>query len=128
MYYEIVMDLSKSIEDYLEAILVLSKDHKQVHSIEIAKFLKVSKPAVAKYLKHLANLKFIKKTNYSDVALTKKGKIYAEKVYYRHITIKKFLLSLGVSEKMASIDCCKIEHVISDETLKAIDKYLKIKA
>lgn len=116
------MKLSRSLEDYLEAILVLEQKNGIVHSIAVAKHLNVSKPAVTRALKRLANLGYIDKTSYSDVSLTRQGRALAKNVYHRHITIKKFLISIGVNEKTAEVDCCKIEHVISSETLNAIVK------
>lgn len=125
MYYEVMMNLSRSLEDYLEAILVLEMKGGRIHSIEIAKHLNVSKPAVARALKRLSNLGYIYKTSYSDIVFTKTGRILAKNIYHRHTIIKKFLISIGVDEKIAEIDCCKIEHVISNETLKALAKLVK---
>ena len=118
-------NLSRSLEDYLEAILVLEMKGGRIHSIEIAKHLNVSKPAVTRALKRLANLGYITKSTYSDATFTNKGRILAKSIYHRHTTIKKFLISAGVNEKIAEIDCCKIEHVISEETLKALSKLTK---
>lgn len=118
-------NLSRSLEDYLEAIFVLEMKGGRIHSIAIAKHLSVSKPAVTRALKRLATLGYVTKSTYSDVTLTNKGRTFAKSIYYRHTTIKKFLISIGVNEKVAEIDCCKIEHVISDDTLKAIAKHVK---
>lgn len=117
--------LSRSLEDYLEAIFVLEMKGGRIHSNAIAKHLNVSKPAVTRALKRLANLGYITKTTYSDATFTTKGRALAKSVYHRHMTIKKFLISIGINEKIAEIDCCKIEHVISDETLRAISKLVK---
>lgn len=118
-------NLSRSLEDYLEAILILEMQGGQIHSIAVSKYLGVSKPAVARALKRLSNLGFIYKTSYSDIKLSNRGRNLAKDIYRRHTTIKKFLISIGVSEARAEIDCCKIEHVISDETLRAIAKTVK---
>lgn len=117
--------LSRSLEDYLEAILVLENKGGRIHSTEIAKHLKVSKPAVTRALKRLSNLGYITKSSYSDAIFTEKGRTLAKSIYYRHTIIKKFLISLGVNEKTAEIDCCKIEHVVSNDTLKAFAKTIK---
>ena len=118
-------NLSRSLEDYLEAILILEIKGGRIHSNDIAKHLKVSKPAVTKALKHLSNLGYVTKSTYSDVSFTSKGRTLAKNIYRRHTTIKKFLISIGVNEKTAETDCCKIEHVISNETLKALTKLIK---
>ena len=117
--------LSRSLEDYLEAILVLENKGGRIHSTEIAKHLKVSKPAVTRALKRLSNLGYITKSSYSDAIFTEKGRNLAKSIYYRHNIIKKFLISIGVNEKTAEIDCCKIEHVVSNDTLRAFAKTIK---
>lgn len=119
--------LTKSLEDYLEAILLLEKKGGRIHSNEIAKHLGVSKPAVTRALKRLSTLGYVTKSSYADVIFTTKGRIFAKNIYYRHTVIKKFLISIGVNEKTAEIDCCKIEHVISNSTLEALAKYIETK-
>jgi len=116
---------TKAIEDYLEAILIFEKNEKEVKSIEIAKFLGVSKPAVAKAMKELLSLGYIIKEKYADISLTSEGKKIAKNTYKKHKLIKKFLLSLGVSEDIAEHDCCLIEHVISKETLSKITEHME---
>ena len=117
--------LTDSNEDYLETILILKLKNGKVRSVDIAKHLNVSKPGVNKAMNILKENGLIEKDYYGDVNLTKKGEEIANKIYKKHTTIKEFLLSLGVSEETSNIDCCKIEHVISKETFKAIQNYLK---
>lgn len=117
--------LSRSLEDYLEAILIFELKGERLHSIKIAKYLDVSKPAVTKALKRLANKGLVTKDTYADVIFTKEGRELAKKIYNRHTIIKHFLLSIGVDSNIAEIDCCKIEHVISEQTLKALAKIIK---
>lgn len=120
-------NLSKSIEDYLETILILSSENKEVKSVKIAEFLSVSKPAVNKAMNELKELGFIEKENYSNITLTKQGEIEAQNIYHKHLIIKKFLLAIGVSQENAEIDCCKIEHVVSDETINCIKNFINKK-
>ena len=117
--------LSQSFEDYLEAILILEEEGKAPKSVEVARLLGVSKPAVSKAMNDLAAKGYIEKESYSELRLTPEGREVANKVYHVHTTIRDFLMSIGVSEKTANVDCCLIEHVISDETLKAIENSLK---
>ncbi len=118
------MNLTKANEDYLEAILILEKNSSVVRSIDIARMLNVSRPGVNQAMNVLKELKLIIKDDYSDIKLTDAGREIAEIVYEKHILIKSFLLSIGVSENNAEIDCCKIEHVLSDETFQCLKKYL----
>ena len=116
--------LTDSNEDYLEAILILKLKNGKVRSVDIAKHLNVSKPGVNKAMNILKESNLIEKDYYGDVTLTPKGEEIAKRIYKKHTTIKNFLLKLGVSEETSEIDCCKIEHVISEETFSAIKKYL----
>ena len=117
--------LTDSNEDYLEAIYILKLKFGKVRSIDIAKHLNVSKPGVNKAMNILKESNLIDKDPYGDVYLTSKGEDIAKKIYQKHTTIKEFLLKLGIDENIAEIDCCKIEHVISEETFKAIKNHLK---
>jgi len=117
--------ISKGLEDYLESILILELNKQDLHSVNIAKLLKVSKPAVSRALTELHNKGYVKKSKYEDVIFTIKGRNLAEKIYHRHKTIKQFLMQIGVKEKTAEKDCCLIEHVISEETLIALTKQIK---
>ena len=123
----IMQKRTKAIEDYLEAILILENNREPIQSIKIANFLKVSKPAVARAMKELLELHYIQKVSYGEVSLTPNGRTIATKTYNKHKLLKKFLLTLGVSDKVAEHDCCLIEHVISKETVKQIEKYLNNK-
>ena len=117
--------LTDSNEDYLEAILILKIKNGKVKSIDISKMLNVSKPGVNKAMNILKENGLIDKDYYGDICLTQKGEEIAKKIYKKHTTIKDFLIKLGVSEEISDIDCCKIEHVISEETFNAIQKFLK---
>lgn len=117
--------LTDSNEDYLEAILIIKLKKGKVKSVDIAKHLNVSKPGVNKAMNILKENELIEKDYYGDIELTQKGEEIAKKIYKKHTTIKEFLLKLGVDEETSEIDCCKIEHVISDNTFQAIKNYLK---
>lgn len=122
-----MLNLTKSNEDYLEAILVLEQKYGKVLSIEISKMLNVSKPGVNRAMNVLKESGLIDKSNYSEIILTEKGRKIANQVYDKHKTIKSFLLDLGVSEDVAEKDCCLIEHVISEETYHKMKEYLNNK-
>lgn len=119
--------LTNSCEDYIEAIYILHIQNKPIKSIRIAEMLGVSRPAVNKAMHELKEKGLVLMNHYSDIILTDEGKKQGEKIYIKHKLINEFLVSLGVSSDTAEIDCCKIEHVISDETFEAIKKYLKKK-
>lgn len=118
------MNLTKANEDYLEAILILEENEKIVRSIDIARMLNVSRPGVNQAMNVLKDLKLIIKDDYSDIKLTDEGRKIAKKVYEKHIVIKDFLLHIGVSNETAENDCCKIEHVLSEETFNCLKNFL----
>lgn len=120
-----MINLTKSIEDYLEAILIVEKRDKKVKSVKIAELLGVSKPGVNKAMNVLKDNNLIDKADYGDITLTDKGREIANRIYEKHLLIKEFLIILGVSEETAEQDCCKIEHILSDETLTQIKKFVK---
>ena len=116
--------ITRGREDFLEAVLMLSKRKPRVKSIEIANILGISKPAVSRQIADLIAKGLIVKEGPTNICLTEAGLGLAEKVLEKHETLKAFLLKLGVSYDAADIDCCKIEHVISDETFSKIKEFL----
>ena len=120
-------NLTKSIEDYIEAIYMIEQEKENIKSVDIAYRLGVSKPAVNKAMNELNSLNLIEKSNYSNIVLTDEGRKLAKKIYDKHTLIYEFLLSIGVSKENANIDCCKIEHVISEETAECMKKHLNKK-
>ena len=119
------MKLSQSFEDYLEAIYILEVEGKPIKASTIATNLEVTKPAVTKAMNDLLTMFLIEKTPYSQIKLTDAGREIAKSVYHRHTVIRDFLTKIGVSKETAEKDCCMIEHVISSETLTAMEKFKK---
>ena len=117
------MAIQESGEMYLEAIFVLSKKSNGVHAIDVGEYLGFSKPSVSRAVSILKKKNLIIVDSDSHIFLTDEGKIIAEKIYERHVTIKEYLIRLGVSNKVADEDACKIEHVLSDETFMAIKNH-----
>ncbi len=119
------MSLLESGENYLEAILMLSKKQKDIHAIDIVNQLKYSKPSVSIMLKKLKENGYILIDANSHILLTEKGFKVAEKIYTRHTCLTEFLEKIGVPNGIAEEDACKIEHDLSDETFEAIQKLTK---
>lgn len=116
------MKLYESSEDYLETILVLGTKIGKVHAIDIARDMGFSKPSVSVAVHKLADNGYINIADDGVITLTEKGNEIATKVYDRHVTISKALMSLGVSEEQALEDACKIEHDLSEESFESIKK------
>jgi len=119
------MNRNESTEMYLETVYILENMHGHAHSSEIAKRLGVSKPSVTKAMNLLKEEGLINKENYGTVTLTLKGREIAREIYSYHQLITKYLMhSLGLSEKTAEENGCRMEHVVSEEMIEAIKKYL----
>lgn len=110
---------------YLETIYVLSKELKDVRSIDISRHMNFSKPSVSRALKNLSTEGYLSIDEKGYVTLLPKGLEIARKIYERHETLTKLFIQIGVDEKIAEDDACRIEHVISDETFEAIKKVCK---
>ena len=109
------MKMQESPEDYLEAILVLSRELGNVRSIDVANYLEYSKPSVSVAMKRLRENGFVTLDEHGNLILTGSGLSIALKIYER-----QFLISIGVDEEIAKKDACRMEHVISDESFEKI--------
>lgn len=118
------MHLQESGEMYLETIYVLSQQRGSVRSIDVAEHMGYSKPSVSRAVGLLKQGGYLISDEDGFLVLTDAGHAVAAKIFERHTVLSRLLVSIGVSEKTASEDACKIEHVISDETFRAIKTYL----
>ena len=119
------MQIRESAENYLETILILSqrKGKGEVGSIDIVNELEFSKPSVSVAMKNLRENGYITVDKDGYIRLTDKGLEIAEKMYERHTLLSQWLIKLGVDEKVAVEDACRMEHVISAESFAAIKKH-----
>lgn len=117
------MTVRESGEMYLEAILVLAKKSGYVRSIDVSEYLGYSKPSVSRAMGILREGGYILVERDGAITLTDSGKKLAETIYERHTVLSELLIRLGVDEKTATDDACRIEHVISDESFQAIKQY-----
>lgn len=119
------MGLHESQEMYLETIYVLSKTTENVRSIDVAEHMGYSKPSVSRAVGLLKQSGLLIMKEDGTLTLTEEGINTAEKIFERHTVLTEFLKKIGVSEETAANDACKIEHVISDETLEKIKRYFQ---
>ena len=115
--------MKESGEMYLETILILSMRMEHVRSIDVAEEMKYSKPSVSRAINKLKNGGFISVDNKGYLTLNDSGRRIAEKIYERHQVLSRLLISLGVDEKTAVEDACRIEHDISDNSFDVIKKH-----
>ena len=114
---------NQSSEDYLECILLLSRESEFVHRVDVARRIGVSQPAVQKAVKLLEAAGQIE-CDGMHIYLTEKGREYAEEIFDRHCTLTEFLQKLGVNAADAEADACKMEHILSKASFDAIKKFL----
>ena len=117
--------MTKSLEDYVEAIYRLAQEGGRARVVDVASMLRVKMPSVNNAVKELARLKLVKYEKYRELILTEEGVAVAKKVYEHHLLLKNYLMSLGVSEENAENDACAMEHILSEETMECIRRASK---
>lgn len=118
------MELGESTEMYLEAILELEAKNSLVRSVDIARFLGVTKPSVNRAMALLKKEGYILQEPYGDISFTSEGRNKARRIHEIHHVIMDFLVStLGIDAAVAEADACRMEHVISPETVAAMKAY-----
>lgn len=118
------MRIKESAENYLETILMIKKNKGYVRGIDIANKLNITKPSVSVAMKNFREEGYISVDSDGGISLTEKGMRIAECMYERHNLIAKALMLIGVDEETAFEDSCKIEHDVSDITMKKLKEYL----
>jgi len=119
------MKIQASAEDYLEAILVLTKQNGKVRSVDIANHLQFSKPTISIIMKQFRDNGYVTFDEERCIHLTEKGEEIATRIHERHNLLAEVLMAIGVDRDTAYADACKIEHVISDKTFECIRAYSK---
>jgi DtxR family Mn-dependent transcriptional regulator len=121
-----VIRLTMSTEDYLEAIALLANEGNPVTVTGISRFLRVKKPSVTHALSKLSAAGLVEHDRYRDVTLTTEGARIAQDVYRRHKTLRQFLLEiLNVDPMIAEDDACRIEHFLSPVSLERLAKFIE---
>ncbi len=118
------MKTTPSAENYLETILILSKKLPVVRSVDISAETTFKKSSVSIAMRNLRDQGLITVDNAGFIYLTEEGRTIAEMIYERHDIISRWLIKLGVDEAVAQDDACKIEHVISKESFKALKEHV----
>ena len=119
-----MLKIGKSLEDYLEAILILKRKHGLVRSVDVARYMGFSKPSVSVAMKELRNKGYLKVDEEGSLVLTEEGLTMAEQVYERHRFFSDYLKEIGVDPETAEKDACQMEHVISEESFNKLKERL----
>ena len=123
--WDTAMRIHKSAEDYLEMILRLNEERGYARSVDIATGLSVSKPSVSVAMKQLREGGYILMDKDNYITLTDAGMEIAQRIYERHKVLTRMLAMIGVDEKIAEADACKVEHDISVQTFNALKDQLE---
>lgn len=116
---------SANMEDYLEAIRILSESVSPVTITQLSDSLNVSKPSVTAAMAKLAAAGLVQHEKYGAVDLTARGKSVADDVCHRHDALKVFLVDiLGVSPATAEEDACKLEHHLSHDSAMRLTRFI----
>ncbi len=115
----------KTIEDYVELVYNLQKKKERVHTNDIAQALGINPASVTEVFQKLDEEGYINYKKYSGVTLTNKGKKLAILTQNKHDSLKNFLLLLGVDEEIAEEDACEMEHILHNETMEMITKFIE---
>ena len=118
------IDRSESREDYLESILVIKREKGAVRSIDIANHFGYSRPSISRAVGLLRKDELVVVDDSGYIELTPKGMEMAKGVYSRHRTLIRFLNKLGVSPETAEADACRIEHILSEESMDRIKAFV----
>ena len=119
------MALRESGEDYLESIYVLSERQVIVRSIDVAHYTGFSKPSISRAVGLLRDNGYVSIDQNGLLGLTESGMQIASSIYERHTVLTAFLTALGVDAETAAEDACRIEHVLSEETIDKLKQHAK---
>ncbi|MCL2202420.1 MAG: metal-dependent transcriptional regulator [Defluviitaleaceae bacterium] len=119
------MKIQASAEDYLEAIWILSQKLGKVRSKDLVAHMNYAKPTISIIVKKFKDNGYITIEDERYITLTEKGAEIAQRIHQRHVLLSQVLIALGVNEKQAYEDACKIEHAISEESYTCIKAHFE---
>lgn len=122
------ISLTSSMEDYLEAVLVLQQKHGYIRCVDVAGYLGVTKPSVSRAVKELSKKKCLLKKDDGTLSLTEQGWQIAQQIYEKHQFFTKQLIEAGVPRDIAVQDACRLEHVISETSFNKLKEAAWMKA
>ncbi len=116
----------ESGENYLETIYRLHQSKGFVRSIDVARKLNVSKPSVSRAMGILRQEGFINFAEGGEIVLTETGEQKAADIYSRHVLLTDFLIRVaGVSAEVAEHNACRIEHIIDEDVVQGIRRFME---
>lgn len=118
-------NLTFTMENYLEAIYELAIGGKGARVSDIAERLGVTKASTNSAMSTLSDKGLIVAEKYKEVYLTPAGLKLAKFTFHKHQVIQKFFEEvLKIDTGIADKDACAIEHVISNDSVFAMEQFL----
>lgn len=117
--------VSENIDEYMEEMYRCEKEKRKITTKGLAEKLNVSMPSVSEMLKKLKGMGMVEYEPRGGITLTAKGREAGASIYGKYETLRKFLGFLGFDDKKADEEACKLEHAISDDVRKSIEKIMK---
>ncbi|MBQ9544180.1 MAG: metal-dependent transcriptional regulator [Clostridia bacterium] len=119
------MTVHESGEMYLETVYILSQNSQKIRGIDVGEYMGYSKPSVSRALGILKKQQLVTTDPQGYIKLTEEGEARAKVIYERHTLLSLLFKNIGVDEKTAVEDACRIEHYISEKTFDAIKKHFE---
>jgi Mn-dependent DtxR family transcriptional regulator len=116
--------LSASMEDYLEMIYRLSMNKGYTRVNELSSALSVQPPSATRMIQRLGELNLLQYEKYGVIILKKDGKKLGQLLLNQHNMIETFFKLLGLSQDIILTETEKVEHTLSDETIKYFEKFI----
>jgi len=119
------MKITRSVEDYLEAMYSLEQELGTIRVKDVAETLGVKPPSVVEAVKKLSKMNMVSYERYGTIKLKDDGLKIAEEVSRRHQLLKDFLIMMGVDSEIAENDACSMEHVMDVSTINKLRKFVE---
>jgi len=116
---------TETAEDYVEAVADLIDGSGVCRVRDLAERFGVSHVTVVRTVARLEVDGLVATEPYKPIELTAKGRRLARACRERHDVVYRFLLAIGVSERIAAVDSEGIEHHVSKATLERLRAFLR---
>ena len=96
-----------------------------VRNAMLCDYLGFSRSSISIAMRELAEQGYVVHNKYKGISLSAEGKEIAEEVYAKHVLLKDYLEAIGISPEQAEKDACRMEHVVSEETIQCLRERMK---
>lgn len=120
------LELTDSLEDYLETVYELVRDHKFARVKDISAARGVKPASVSLAMRRLADMGLVEYERREYIGLTSTGEVVARRVMARHrILHRLFEDVLRMEPGAAEQDACAMEHSLSDEAVDRLVRFFE---